>query len=172
MSEKLLERDDGVGVTAFCGGNGAKCLQIDTLQSYIQLSLEQVDALLPVLYEWHRERIESIIKPFREALKSEDELCECGHRRAEHFGEIRYLFSAASGISLQYEPPCCACDCFRFRFDLKVHEEQEQEFRRRALQPSMHHECTKMGGTGPCACFDGCGACDSCGRRLGEKNSP
>ena len=36
----------------------------------------------------------------------------------------------------------------------------------------VHTECLRMpGGTGPCACLDGCGACDSCGNWLGENDN-
>lgn len=37
--------------------------------------------------------------------------------------------------------------------------------------PRAHTECVRMGGTGPCACLDGCGACDSCGQWLGENDN-
>ena len=29
--------------------------------------------------------------------------------------------------------------------------------------PKIHLACKREGGTGPCKCLDGCGACDSCG---------
>ncbi len=38
--------------------------------------------------------------------------------------------------------------------------------------PRVHTDCVNMpGGMGPCACLDGCGACDSCGRSLDESNA-
>lgn len=40
-----------------------------------------------------------------------------------------------------------------------------------AEPPRIHTECVRMCGTGPCACLDGCGACDSCGTWLGPPAS-
>jgi len=39
------------------------------------------------------------------------------------------------------------------------------------LPERVHIACIRDGGTGPCACLDGCGACDSCGQWLGENDN-
>lgn len=41
-------------------------------------------------------------------------------------------------------------------------------------RPRIHVDCFRMpGGTAPCACLDGCGACDSCGLWIGDtKHQP
>lgn len=44
-----------------------------------------------------------------------------------------------------------------------------EEIRKIIAEKRVHVECVNMpGGTGPCACLDGCGSCDSCGHWLGD----
>lgn len=58
-----------------------------------------------------------------------------------------------------------------------VYEELKAEIDRRfpipgVRKPRVHTDCFRMpNGTVPCACLDGCGACDSCGHWLGENDN-